>query len=86
MSMDGGILGSLGFNAAVPGSSYSRLLQEVDAVVVTDAAVYNDPVLLSSEPNAKQPLRVILARFLFSLLAVLPVCHDKFGWFLATHN
>jgi diaminohydroxyphosphoribosylaminopyrimidine deaminase/5-amino-6-(5-phosphoribosylamino)uracil reductase len=29
-----------------------------------DAAVYNDPVLLSSEPNAKQPLRVILARSL----------------------
>ncbi|CAM6045018.1 unnamed protein product [Sphagnum compactum] len=81
MSMDGGLLGSLGFNAAVPGSSYSRLLQEVDAVVVTDAAVYNDPVLLSSEPNAKQPLRVILARFLFSLLAApTMVLADQSAW------
>lgn len=61
MSLDGGILGSIGVNNA-QGGLYSKLLQENDAVVVTDAAVYDNPVLLCSEPGAKQPLRVILAR------------------------
>jgi hypothetical protein len=37
------------------GNSYNRLLHEVDVVVVIDAAFYNDQVLLSSKPNAKQP-------------------------------
>jgi hypothetical protein len=56
MLMDGGILGSLGFNVVVLGNNYNILLQEVDAMVVIDVAVYNDLVLLSSKPNAKQPL------------------------------
>jgi hypothetical protein len=57
MSMDGGILGSLGFNAAMFNNNYNRLLQEVHAtVVVIDAAIYNDPIFLSSKPNAKKPL------------------------------
>lgn len=63
MSMDGGFLGNIGVSNA-QGSFYSKLLQKNDAVVITDAAVYDDPILLSSEPNAKQPLRVILARSL----------------------
>jgi hypothetical protein len=49
------ILRSLGFNVIVPSNNYSRLLQEVDVVVVIDVAFYNDPILLSSKPNAKQP-------------------------------
>jgi hypothetical protein len=57
MSMDGGILGSLGFNVIVPNNSYSsRLLKKVDAVVVTNVAIYNDLVFLSSKWNAKKPL------------------------------
>lgn len=62
MSMDGGFLGNIGLSNA-QGSLYSKLLQVNDAVVITDAAVYDDPILLSSEPGATQPLRVILARF-----------------------
>jgi hypothetical protein len=54
--MDGGILGSLGFNVIMPNNNYSRLLQEVDVVVVTDATIYNDLVFFSSKWNAKQPL------------------------------
>jgi hypothetical protein len=52
MLMDGGILRSLGFNVVVLGSSYNRLLHEVDAMVVIDVAIYNDLVILSSKPNA----------------------------------
>ncbi|XP_024379572.1 riboflavin biosynthesis protein PYRD, chloroplastic isoform X3 [Physcomitrium patens] len=63
MSMDGGFLGNMGLSNA-QGGLYSKLLQENDAVVITDAAVLDDPDLLSSEPGAKQPLRVILARSL----------------------
>jgi len=39
----------------MPGNIYNRLLHEVDVVVVIDAAFYNDLVILSSKPNAKQP-------------------------------
>jgi hypothetical protein len=57
MSMDGGILRSLGFNAAMLNNSYSRLLHEVHAtVVVIDIVIYNDPILVSSKPNARKPL------------------------------
>lgn len=62
MSMDGGVLGNVGVNTE-EGSLYSKLLEEHDAVIITDAAVYDNPILLSSEPGAKQPVRVILARF-----------------------
>lgn len=62
MSMDGGALENVGVNTE-EGSLYSKLLEEHDAVIITDAAVYDDPILLSSELGAKQPVRVILARF-----------------------
>lgn len=68
MSMDGGFLGNIGVSN-VQGGLYSKLLQENDAVIITDAAVYDDPIILSSEPNAKQPLRVILARSVLSCLS-----------------
>lgn len=64
MSLDGAVLGVVGPEAAEEGSYYSKLLAEYDAVVVTDAALLTNPTLLSSEPGAKQPLRVVVARTL----------------------
>ncbi|CAM6094889.1 unnamed protein product [Calypogeia fissa] len=63
MSLDGALLGSCE-DGTEAGSHFSLLLQEHDAVVITDACVYDDPRLLSSEPGAKQPLRVVLAKSL----------------------
>ncbi|KAJ7569633.1 hypothetical protein O6H91_01G086800 [Diphasiastrum complanatum] len=63
MSLDGRFLGSRG-QVVEFGSSFSQQLQEYNAVVITDAAVFDDPTLLSSEAEAKQPLRIILARSL----------------------
>lgn len=60
MSLDG-ILLQRCEDVTEAGSHLSRLLQEHDAVVITDSCVYHDPNLLSSEPGAKQPLRVVLA-------------------------
>lgn len=70
MSLDGGFLGNIGLSN-VQGSLYSKLLQENDAVLITDAALYDDPTLLSSEPGATQPLRVILARYLIPLSSLI---------------
>lgn len=64
MSLDGAFLGRVGSTPKEAGTYYSRLLQDYDAVVLTDAAIYEDPFVLSSEPGAKQPLRVVLARSL----------------------
>ena len=64
LSLSGAISPSVS-SSSTPGSQASRLLAEYDAVVVTDATLAAcDPTLLSSEPSAKQPLRVILARSL----------------------
>eukprot|EP00246_Nothoceros_aenigmaticus_P011218 TRINITY_DN2980_c0_g1_i3.p1 TRINITY_DN2980_c0_g1~~TRINITY_DN2980_c0_g1_i3.p1 ORF type:complete len:386 (+),score=54.52 TRINITY_DN2980_c0_g1_i3:183-1340(+) len=62
LSLDGAFLGKAPTASKESGSYYSRLLQKYDAVVLTDAAIYDDPFVLSSEPGAKQPLRVVLAR------------------------
>eukprot|EP00271_Cylindrocystis_brebissonii_P017113 TRINITY_DN430_c1_g4_i1.p1 TRINITY_DN430_c1_g4~~TRINITY_DN430_c1_g4_i1.p1 ORF type:complete len:477 (+),score=52.07 TRINITY_DN430_c1_g4_i1:271-1701(+) len=63
-SMDGRYLGNLGADEDRPGSYYSRLLAEYDAIIVTEDALSSNPSLLSSEPDAKQPLRVVLSRTL----------------------
>ena len=42
------------------GSYFSQLLQESDAVIVCDTALRDDPTLLTAEPGAKQPLRIVL--------------------------
>eukprot|EP00850_Spirogloea_muscicola_P006105 SM000028S10199 [mRNA] locus=s28:916038:917522:+ [translate_table: standard] len=46
---------------AEAGSHHSMLLAAMDAVVIKDTAVRANPCLLSAEPNARQPCRIILA-------------------------
>eukprot|EP00850_Spirogloea_muscicola_P011952 SM000076S21773 [mRNA] locus=s76:120256:121632:- [translate_table: standard] len=46
---------------AEAGSHHSMLLAAMDAVVIKDTAVQANPCLLSAEPNARQPCRIILA-------------------------
>ncbi|BBN19590.1 diaminohydroxyphosphoribosylaminopyrimidine deaminase / 5-amino-6-(5-phosphoribosylamino)uracil reductase [Marchantia polymorpha subsp. ruderalis] len=64
ISMDGAVLRSQGTTSAEAGSNYSILLQENDAVIVTDKCILGNPKLLSSEAGAKQPLRVVVAKSL----------------------
>ncbi|KAG6550132.1 hypothetical protein Mapa_008088 [Marchantia paleacea] len=64
ISMDGAVLRSQDKTAAEAGSHYSILLQENDAVIVTDKCILGNPTLLSSEAGAKQPLRVVVAKSL----------------------
>eukprot|EP00897_Mesotaenium_endlicherianum_P009791 jgi/Mesen1/8840/ME000053S08246 len=73
LSLDGNVHGTVNPNAKKAGGYYSQLLAEYDAVVVTDAAVHTNPSLLSAEPGAKQPLRVVLARSLD-----MPLHHEVF--------
>eukprot|EP00250_Pteridium_aquilinum_P012515 c20770_g1_i1 orf=493-1803(-) len=60
VSLDGGFLESSSVDCNV-GSYFSKLLQENDAVIVSDIALSDNPVLLSMEPGAKQPLRIVLS-------------------------
>ncbi|KAL3698448.1 hypothetical protein R1sor_012524 [Riccia sorocarpa] len=65
MSLDGAALPSQGNTTSDKGSHYSRLLQEKDAVIVTDTRIREDnPRLVSAEAGAKQPLRVVIAKSL----------------------
>ncbi|KAL2610377.1 hypothetical protein R1flu_028950 [Riccia fluitans] len=65
MSLDGAGLPSQDKRTSQAGSHYSHLLQENDAVIVTDTCILEDnPKLLSSEAGAKQPLRVVIAKSL----------------------
>ncbi|XP_024530999.1 riboflavin biosynthesis protein PYRD, chloroplastic [Selaginella moellendorffii] len=57
MTIDGCLLADP--STPVAASFYSQQLEEYDAVVTTEASLDADPVLLSAEQGAKQPLRVV---------------------------
>ncbi|CAL1362727.1 unnamed protein product [Linum trigynum] len=58
----GNILDQLGEGATERGGSYSRLLQEYDAIVLSASAATNElPLSISQEPGANQPLWIITA-------------------------
>lgn len=60
VSLDGAFLGSHSVDCSA-GSYFSKLLQENDAVIVSDTALLDIPALLSAESGSKQPLRIVLS-------------------------
>ena len=58
-SLDGGFLESNSISST-EGSYFSELLQENDAVIVCSTALLENPTLVTAEPGAKQPLRIVV--------------------------
>ncbi|OVA14053.1 CMP/dCMP deaminase [Macleaya cordata] len=62
-SLNGQILDQVGLGAKESGGYYSQLLQEYDGVILSSASLTeNSTFPTSQEPQAKQPLQIIVAR------------------------
>ncbi|KAI3852986.1 hypothetical protein MKW92_038620 [Papaver armeniacum] len=62
-SVNGQILDKVGLAAKEPGGYYSQLLQAYDGVILSSGSLTGDSTFpISQEPQAKQPLQIVVAR------------------------
>ncbi|KAI3838782.1 hypothetical protein MKX03_030934 [Papaver bracteatum] len=62
-SVNGQILDKVGLAAKEPGGYYSQLLQAYDGVILSSGSLTGDFTFpISQEPQAKQPLQIVVAR------------------------
>ncbi|KAI3837808.1 hypothetical protein MKW98_004866 [Papaver atlanticum] len=77
LSVNGKILDKVGLAAKEPGGYYSQLLQAYDGVILSSGSLTRDFTFpTSQEPQAKQPLRIIVARTTDSPLQIPILTND----------
>ncbi|KAL1547634.1 riboflavin biosynthesis protein PYRD, chloroplastic [Salvia divinorum] len=77
MSLDGHLLDQLSEEAEECGGYYSKLLQEYDAIIVSSAALAEkSSIPISKEPEANQPLKIVLSKGWNPLIKIPSLEHD----------